>query len=120
MHDSKPTERAYPSVLEDRTLLLIRANEVLRLSHGNDSLDSGFRDLWTRNITSLSPAEKKAVYDFLRREADVFRRHKDDALRGLDEKLAAEEAAWYNGRIADREKGADYLKSNFPDFSAGQ
>ena len=120
MHDSKPTEKAYPTVLEDRTLLLIRANEVLRLSHGNGSLEPAFIDLWMKNIISLSPAEKRAVYDFLRAEADGFRRHKDDALRGLDGRIAAEEAAWYNGCIADREKGADYLKDNFPDFPAGQ
>lgn len=120
VYESDISDRVYPTVLTDETLLNIRANEVLRLSDG----DAPFADLWKRNLESLSLQEKKAVHEFLLREANRFTMLRDKAknivqrTKDNSTKVATLEdyISWYDGHIARLKKGADYIKTQFHNF----
>ena len=124
-YDTATNERAYPTVLTDKTLLAIRANEVLRLTDG----DSPFPDLWENNVNSLSPIEKEKVYRHLGEKAIEFelltgnlRGNLTQKLMELPEKLKGskppeiksleDEVRWCVICTTRLQRGMNYLQSS--------
>jgi len=117
VYDAEVAERVYPTVLTNEDLLNIRANEVLRLADG----DAPYARLWKKYVEDLSPQEKEAVYDFLKKEKTKFKSAKGDLMQRIKKDDIArsgtinEEIRWYDAEIARRESGMQYLRK-LPDF----
>lgn len=113
-HDT--SDRVYSTVLTDRTLMKIRANELLRLVDG----DSPFAELREKHIKDLSPEEKKAVHDFLKGEKVRLQVEKGDLVQRIRAGNITSESIdtdikWYENEIERRERSMDYI-TKLPDF----
>ncbi len=113
VYDSESSDRVYPTAQDDLGLKKILANEVLRLADKDKDLPSEFKSEWRNRIKLLTPDERREVYNFLLEEALNYRRQRDHAKSDISE-VTAHDRKWYGRHISRLEKGALYLKRNFP------